>query len=275
MVSRAFPVAVALLAVACAHTPDQTEPAPNWGIASASTVDTFEIGGTGRNWGVKVTDTEILGIQPDFALARTDGEIRGRALGVPVVVGFHGDQGAGVYRGAPFEVYATYTPAGLHVTGIFGGAISDYELSTERINGRVGICGYDLRWNGKVYSGFRGCGQQIEAISVSLPATMAKWSDVEVAGALGMLMNVGGPIRVDRLADNSAEFRNGPVPDVALAPYYQMSYAARGGAYFGVGALRTPAGASAAAARAAGRPSGATSSAPRASGSARVSTSSH
>ncbi len=96
------------------------------------------------------------------------------------------------------------------MTGIFGGAISDYELSTERINGRVGICGYDLRWNGKVYSGFRGCGQQIEAISVSLPATMAKWSDVEVAGALGMLMNVGGPIRVDRLADNSAEFRNAP-----------------------------------------------------------------
>ncbi len=160
MVSRACPVALALLAVACAHTPDQTEPAPNWGIASASTVDTFEIGGTGRNWGVKVTDTEILGIQPDFALARTDGEIRGRALGVPVVVGFHADQGAGVYRGAPFEVYATHTPAGLHVTGIFGGAISNYELSTERINGRVGICGYDLRWNGKVYSGFRGCGQR-------------------------------------------------------------------------------------------------------------------
>jgi hypothetical protein len=104
---------------------------------------------------------------------------------------------------------------------------------------------------------------------------MAKWSDIEVAGALGILMNVGGPIRIDRLADNSAEFRNGPVPDVALAPYYQLSYAARGGAYFGVGALRTAGGASAAAARAAGRPSGSMSSAPRASGSARPSTSAH
>lgn len=274
MTSRAPFLAAALLAVACAHTPDQTEPAPSWGIASASTVDTFEIGGTGHNWGVKVTDTEIIGIQPDFALGRTDTEINGRALGVPVVVGFHENRGAGVYRGAPFEVVVNHTPAGLEVSGIFGGAVSSFSLSTDRINGRVGVCGYDVRWNGKVYSGFRGCGQQIEAISVSLPATMARWSDVQVAGALGLLLNVGGPIRIDRLADNSAEFRNAPVPDAVLAPYYQMAYAARGGAYFGVGALRTASGASAAAARAAGRPSGSTSSAPRASGGARVSTSS-
>ena len=192
MLSRLLAAAVVLLAVACAHAPEQTEPAPDWGIASASTVDTFEIGGTGHNWGVKVTEDEILGVQPDFALSRKDGEINGRALGVPVVVGFHGDQGAGVYRGAPFEVYVEHTPAGLHVSGIFGGAVSNFELSTEHINGRVGICGYDVRWNGKYYSGFRGCGQQIEAVTVSLPATMAKWSDVEVAGALGLLMNVGG-----------------------------------------------------------------------------------
>ena len=146
---------------------------------------------------------------------------------MPVVVGFHGDQGAGVYRGAPFQVYVERTPAGLNVTGIFGGAVSSFELSTEHINGRVGICGYDVRWNGKVYSGFRGCGQQVEAVTVSLPATMAKWPDVEVAGALGLLMNVGGPVRVDRLADNSAEFRNGPVRDPMLVPYYRMAYAAR------------------------------------------------
>jgi hypothetical protein len=236
MLSRALAAAVALLTVACAHAPTQTEPAPDWGIASASTVDTFEIGGTGHHWGVRVTETEILGIQPDFALARSNGEINGRALGVPVVVGFHEDRGAGVYRGAPFEVYVERTPTGLSVRGIFGGAVSSYELSTEHINGRVGICGYDLRWDGKVYSGFRGCGQRVEAVTVSLPATMAKWPDVEVAGALGLLMNVGGPVRVDRLADNSAEFRGPPVPDPALAPYYQMAYSARGyGAVIGAG----------------------------------------
>jgi|GEM_PF-225817 len=256
MLSRASSVAVALLAVACAHTPEVTEPAPNWGIASASTVDTFEIGGTGRNWGVRVTDTEMIGIQPDFALGRTDTEINGRALGFPVIVGFHGDRGAGVYRGAPFEVVVNHTPAGLKVSGIFGGAVSSFDLSTERINGRVGVCGYDVRWNGKVYSGFRGCGQQIEAVSVSLPATMAKWSDVQVAGALGLLMNVGGPVRFERVTDNSAEFRNPQVPDPALATYYQLAYGARGGGYYGIGALRTAGGASAAAARsAAARPS--------------------
>ncbi len=222
MSPRALPVVVALLAVGCAHAPAQTVPGPDWGIARASTEDTFQIGGQADHWGVRVTEDEILGIQPDFALARTDGEIRGRALGVPVVVGFHGDEGAGVYRGAPFQVKVERTPAGLHVNGLFGGAISDFELSTDRINGRIGTCGWDVRWNGSVYSGSRGCGARIEPVSVSLPATMARWSDLEVAGALGILMNVGAPAGTDRLVDNSAEFR-GP-PDPTLVPYYRLAH---------------------------------------------------
>src|SRR5262249_39764273 len=84
---------------------------------------------------------------------------------------------------------------------------------------------YDVRWNGSFYSGSRGCGGRIEPISVSLPATMASWSDVEVAGALGLLLNVGAPIGTDRLADNSAEFR-GP-PDASLSPYSRLAYLAR------------------------------------------------
>lgn len=226
MASRALlAVAAAFVAVGCAHAPEATAPAPDWGIARASTTDTFEIGGQADHWGVRVTDDQILGIQPDFALARTDGEIRGRARGVPVVVGFHEDEGAGVYRGAPFQVKVERTPAGLRVNGLFGGAISDFELSADRINGRIGTCGWDVRWNGTVYSGSRGCGSRIEPISVSLPATMASWSDVEVAGALGLLMNVGEPMGVDRLVDNSAEFR-GP-PDPALAPYYRLGAVTR------------------------------------------------
>lgn len=233
MVPRALPVAL-LLAAGCAHAPVETVPAPDWGIARASTVDTFEIGGQADHWGVRVTDDEILGVQPDFALGRSNGEIRGRAAGVPVIVGFSEDEGAGVYRGAPFKVKVERTPAGLLVNGIFGGAISSFELSVDRINGRVGTCGWDVRWTGSYYSGSRGCGSRIEPISVSLPATMARWSDVEVAGALAMLMNVGAPRGTDSLVDNSAEFRN--PSNLALAPYYRMASSVRpGGAATGFG----------------------------------------
>jgi hypothetical protein len=221
MSPRALPVVVVLLTLGCAHAPAQTVPGPDWGIARASTEDTFQIGGQADHWGVRVTDDQILGIQPDFALARTDGEIRGRALGAPVVVGFHGEEGAGVYRGAPFQVKVERTPAGLHVNGLFGGAISDFELSTDRINGRIGTCGWDLRWNGSVYSGSRGCGMRIEPISVSLPATMARWSDLEVAGALGILMNVGARW------DGPPGGQLGRVPratDPTLVPYYRLAY---------------------------------------------------
>ena len=253
MSPRALSVVVALLVVGCAHTPAQTVPGPDWGIARASTEDTFQIGGQADHWGVRVTDDQIFGIQPDFALARTDGEIRGRAMGVPVVIGFHAEEGAGVYRGAPFQVRVERTPAGLHVSGLMGGALSDFDLSTDRINGRIGSCGWDLRWNGSVYSGSRGCGTRIEPISVSLPATMARWSDLEVAGALGLLMNVGAPLGADRLVDNSAEFR-GP-PDPTLVPYYRLAYNLRpavGGAPYGRTGLLPGSVSAAAAARAAG-----------------------
>jgi hypothetical protein len=211
MASRALPfAAVLLLGAGCAHAPDQTALAPDWGIARASTVDTFEIGGQADHWGVRVTDDQLYAIQPDFSLARTGGEIRGRANGVPVNVGFQGDEGGGVYRGAPFSVKVARTPNGLQVNGLLGGAISNFEVTADRINGRVGTCGWDVRWNGTVYSGSRACGSRIEPVSVSLPATMASWPDAEVAGALGMLMNVGAPMGLDRLANNSAEFRNAP-----------------------------------------------------------------
>ena len=55
MVRRALAVAVGLLFVACAHAP----PRSSWSIASASTPDTFEIGGTGHDWAVKVSEEQI------------------------------------------------------------------------------------------------------------------------------------------------------------------------------------------------------------------------
>ncbi len=114
---------------------------------------------------------------------------------------------------------------GLHVTGIFGGSLSDFQLTRDRLVGRVGVCGWDLRWDGGAYSGSRGCGTRIEPVSVELPATMVGWADEEVGAALGLLMNVGHRPPLDRLADNSAEFRAGPVPDPALGYYYGLGAA--------------------------------------------------
>jgi hypothetical protein len=212
------------IALGCATAPE-TVPGPSWDIARASTVDTFRVAGQADNWGVRVTATEMLGLHPDFAIAREGNEFRGRALGLPVILGFHDGQGAGVFRAMPFSVYAQRTAVGLHVTGNFGGSLSDFELTRDRLVGRVGVCGWDLRWDGEAYTGSRGCGTLIQPVSVLLPASMVGWSDEEVGAALGLLMNVGHRPPMDRLADNSAEFRNGPVPDPALGYYYGLGRA--------------------------------------------------
>src|SRR5262249_34009253 len=221
---RAFLFLAPLVALGCAHAPEMV-PAPSWDIARASTTDTFRIAGQADNFGVRVTQTDMLGLYPDFSIAREGNEFRGRALGEPVVLGFHDGQGAGVYRGFPFSVYAQRTAVGLHVTGNFGGSLSNFELTRDRLVGRVGVCGWDLRWDGERYTGSRGCGTNIQPVSVLLPASMVGWSDEEVGAALGLLMNVGHRPAMDRIADNSAEFRNGPVPDPALSYYYGLSRA--------------------------------------------------
>jgi len=225
MRARVAVVLAPFFVLGCATAPEQRVPAPSWDIARASTVDTFRVAGQADNWGVRVTDTEMLGLYPDFAISREGNELRGRALGLPVILGFHDGQGAGVYRGMPFSVYAQRTPWGIHVTGNFGGSLSDFQLSRDRLVGRVGVCGWDLRWDGEQYTGSRGCGTLIQPVSVLLPASMVGWSDEEVGAALGLLMNVGYRPAMDRIADNSAEFRNAPVPDPALSYYYELGRA--------------------------------------------------
>jgi hypothetical protein len=190
-------------------------------------VDTFEIGGQADHWGVRVTEDEILGVQPDFALARTDGEIRGRADGSAGVVGFQRGRGCGRLPGRSLPGEGGANAGRLRVNGIFGGAISTFELSVDRINGRVGTCGWDVRWTGQLLLRKPRLREPHRARLVSLPATMARWSDVEVAGALAMLLNVGAPRGMDRLVDNSAEFRN--PSNAALVPYYRMASGVRWG----------------------------------------------
>jgi hypothetical protein len=213
-----FPALLLLpcLALACSHAPELRQ-APSWDIAHASNVDTFRVAGQSDYWGVRVTNDEILGVQPDFALQRTPDGIQGRAVGVPVAIRFEDTHGEGNYRAAPFSVFVSRTEDGLHAQGLMGGYVSNFDLSPERLVGKIGPCGWDLWWDGSVYAGSRGCGQRIDKVSVELPATMAGWSEAQVAGALGLLLNVGGPLaRADRLADNSAEFRKAPVSDPGL-----------------------------------------------------------
>jgi hypothetical protein len=201
------------LALACSHAPELAR-APTWDIAHASNVDTFRVAGQSDYWGVRVTNDEILGVQPDFALQRTSDGIQGRAVGVPVAVRFEDTHGEGTYRAAPFSIFVQRTEDGLHAQGLMGGYISNFDLTPDRLVGKIGPCGWDLSWDGTVYAGSRGCGRRIDKVSIELPATMAGWSDAQVAGALGLLLNVGGPLaRADRLADNSAEYRTAPVPD--------------------------------------------------------------
>ena len=227
MQPRGVVAVVPLLVIACTHTPVPTEPAPRWAMR-AQAPSTRSIGGTQHDWAVKVSEDQILAVQPNLGLVRSEGEIRGRALGVPLVVGFHGTRARASTVGAIRGLRGAYPDRSRHHRDLrrHGERLRALDRAHQR-SGRHLRLRPALEREG--LPGYRGCGEKVEPISVSLPATMARWSDVEVAGAVGLLLNVGGRIRIDPLADNSARYRNAPVPDPALRTTTRWPHAARTG----------------------------------------------
>jgi hypothetical protein len=172
------------LLLGCAHAPP---PAASLHHARASTGDTLSVRGVASPLSVRVTGDEVLGMMPEVGIARDGRELRGQALGAPVMVGIGVHQAAGVFRTGPVDVRRDPGSNGLVVAGLFGGVAGLLALSPERFNGNLGACSWDLRWDGKAYAGSRDCGPA-SPMSVELPASLAGWSDLEVGTVLGLLL---------------------------------------------------------------------------------------
>lgn len=200
---------------ACAHAPP-----PAWAVARASSDDTFHLQQPAGSWGVKITSDEMLGVQPDFAVSRADHELRGQALGIPIIVGFHAQHGAGIFLGSPFASQVERRATSLVVTTLLGGTGTELELSPDHLAGRVGDCAWALRWSGSAYVGSRQCGGRTDPITVELPATFAFWPDTEMGSALALLLSRDPP----RAPADPSAFRTPPVAELEF--YYQLAHTA-------------------------------------------------
>ncbi|MEP7123904.1 MAG: hypothetical protein ABJE95_23450 [Byssovorax sp.] len=139
---------------------------------------------------VLIDNDNITG--PDVSVTRyktaSEHAIRGTAFGSPVDVAVADKKATGILGTGPLDISTEHREGKVHVTGLVGGATSDFEVNMKVLKGKIGACLYDLSWTGKSYEGTRGCGSSAEPVSVSVPTTLGKWSDPELGVCLGLLM---------------------------------------------------------------------------------------
>jgi hypothetical protein len=102
-------------------------------------------------------------------------ELRGVFEGSPVSLKL--DEGAmritGLLGDQPVDLRVRRTEVGCHVSGLFAGALSDYDVGKSELRGRIGKCSYELPWTEQGYQGQRQCGDgRIEQVSLQEPQRM-------------------------------------------------------------------------------------------------------
>lgn len=118
----------------------------------------------------------------------TDHSLRGTAFGQAVDVAITDRKATGIFGPGPLDITTEHREGKIHISGLVGGAMTDFEVNMKVLKGRIGQCLYDLAWNGKAYEGTRGCGMNAEPVTVYVPTTLGKWSEPELGACLGVLM---------------------------------------------------------------------------------------
>ncbi len=189
-----IPVLLSSLALACAtpstpppETPAAAAQAASWKLFSVSPSTGNTIQGTagGGQLSVDIQGRSING--PVTSLDVTGGHIRGTgSSGRSVDVGIQGNRAEGLVGMTLFSCIVDIRPDGsAHITGAMGAGNTDYTLSPQAINGRIGVVTYQLGWNGTQYQGPMQPGGMG---FLKLPVAMTSWSDVEAAAVLSLLL---------------------------------------------------------------------------------------
>jgi hypothetical protein len=129
---------------------------------------------------------------PQLSIARfqtpTDHALRGTAFGRSVDIAISEREANGSLVAGTLALTTEHRDGKIHISGLIGGAPSDFEINMKVLKGKIGQCLYDLDWTGKAYEGTRACGRSAEPVTVSVPTKLAKWSDPELGVCLGLLM---------------------------------------------------------------------------------------
>jgi hypothetical protein len=137
----------------------------------------------------RVTSTGLQG--PLTSVDFYGDELRGRLDGSPVSLQADdvGMRVSGILGEQPVHLRIHPTPQGLHVGGLLGGSLSEYDIGPTALRGKIGRCSYDLRWTGEDYEGRRECADgNIEPVVVQEPPALASLPPAHFVALLTLML---------------------------------------------------------------------------------------
>jgi len=125
---------------------------------------------------------------PSIDLGRYDdgATLRGTVSGQPLQMTVSGNTARGQWGSQPISVEVQESPGLLKMNGLVAGQLSNWSATKEVIEGKIGVCAYQLGRVGTTYQGTRTCGGQV---TVQFPNNILEWKPINVAVLMALLMS--------------------------------------------------------------------------------------
>lgn len=142
---------------------------------------------------------------PNVSLQRGATFYRGTVLNRVVNLAWDRGEVRGMVDAAPTQLTWTNEGDGVRIRGLYGGKLSNLKVTTERIEGTIGDCGYSMYADRRGYRGRAMClGGLNQEAEVTLPADLGARAEGEQVALLALILS-GGVERTQREMAFTAE----------------------------------------------------------------------
>jgi hypothetical protein len=142
---------------------------------------------------------------PSVSLLREHAGYRGQVLDQSVNLSWDDHQVKGLANTASVNLRWKEEGQVLHINGLYAGMLTNLRVSDEALEGSLGPCSYQLRWDGGSYFGDRSCGGELQRFtSVELPGDLTSRPMGERVALVALILS---PYRATGEYRRSAEFQ--------------------------------------------------------------------
>jgi hypothetical protein len=125
---------------------------------------------------------------PSIDLGRYDdgATLRGTVNGQPLQMTVSANKATGQWGQGPITVEVEETGNSLKMNGLVAGQLSNWTATKDVIEGKIGLCAYQLGRVGTAYQGSTPCGGQV---TIQFPANILQWKPINIAVLMALTMS--------------------------------------------------------------------------------------
>jgi hypothetical protein len=149
----------------------------------------FSMVGSGLQTSAVISKSGAQGPEIDVGRYDDGKSIRGKVDGKIIQMTVSGTHAEGIWGSGPITLDVDEQNDQLSLRGLVAGRPSSWTASAAAVQGTIGFCAYDLRWQGSAYVGARSCAGGISQVTVQFPSTIAEWEPINAGILMALLMS--------------------------------------------------------------------------------------